>query len=204
MELLHPSSRFSGTVSGNRRVWFYMGNFAERASKSAFPEALLCAWPCKEHNTCRLLPHALFPASYTYTTISFHTLSVFLRALSPLPHELHFLPHATIGSMLCDLAEAFDTTGHFLSSRMFFLLGFCAAKLSPHASQNPPSQPPSWNLLHFSPFDPSVPVVFRVPHTAHFFLLLSHLIPTSASMGNLLMNSKSRPFLNSRYIHPFA
>lgn len=142
-------------------MWFYIGNFTEGGRKSACPEALLCAWPCEEHNTCWLLPHVLFPALYTCTAVPLHALSLFLRELSPVPHELHFLPHATIGSMFCHLAEACDTTGHFLSSGMFFLLGSCAAKLSPHASQNPPSQPPSWNLLHFSPFDPPVPVVSR-------------------------------------------
>ena len=42
-------------------------------------------------------------------------------------------------------------------------------------------------------------------HAAHTSLFLSHLIPTlSSTIPDPLMNSKSRPFLNSRFIHLFV
>lgn len=103
----------------------------------------------------------------------FHTLSIFLRKLSSFLHGLYFLLQVINGSILCDLAETFDT-GHFLE---FSSPWASVLPHSPPASLNTPSQPPSWNLLPLSPSGPSVSVVSRVPCTVHFSLFLGHIIP---------------------------
>lgn len=159
------------------------------------------------------------PRRSTTITVSFHrhylllptptpsprsTVSLFLRELSSFPCGPHFPLHATNGFILYDSAETFDISGHLLFPQMFFPLGFCAVILSP-CPLNPPSQPPSLDLfffLHLTLLCLWFPK-FHAQLTS-FSFGVSHLIPTLASVGDSLMDSKSRPFLNSRYIHPFA
>ena len=82
-------------------------------------------------------------------------------------------PARANGSILCDLAERFDTAGYFLFLIVFFLLLFRASECLP-ASLNPPSQwSPSWNLLLRCPCGTSVPVVSRIPCSSHISLLES-------------------------------
>lgn len=168
-ELLHPLFWFSGTISGNRRVWFYRWNLAEREASQPFPEPCY-AWLLEEYNHLWSFPQALSPATHTYSTIS-----LFLRGLSSLPCGLHFPLHTTNGFILYDSAEAFDISGHFLFPRMFFpLKELCQALPPPSESSFSAS---FIGPLPLPPSDPSVPVVSRVPCTAYFSLflgLLSH------------------------------
>lgn len=202
MELLHPLSWFSGMISGNRGVWFYWGNLAEREASQPFWSPTVCG-PQRSTNIagCFHRHYLLLPKP---TPSPRSTISLFLRELSSLPCGLLFPLHTIDGFILYDCAEAFDISGHLLFPRMFFPLGFCAVKLSP-CPLNPPSQPPSLDLvlfLHLTPLCLWFPG-FHAQLTS-LSSWVSRLIPTLASVGNSLMNPKSRPFLNSRYIHPFA
>lgn len=137
----------------------------------------------------RLLVPSPCAVTHTHSTIPFHTLSIFLRNSFSFPCGRHFLPQATNGSVFCGLAEAFDTAGHLLFPRMFFL-GFCAGELSPYLSGSSFS---ASFMEYYSLFFYLVPGLWFLGFHAQLTSPSSWVMSLASTVADPLMNPKARP-----------